>query len=195
MKCVDGPPCKRCISGNHECVFEVSNRGKRVKQDTLSQSLKKMEKTLETVIQSMPTLAGKLARSRSPTPPPQVHSLPDNSLNPLGLLAEASLSNSLNLPSSTGVASKNYFKPGPMTILPLRRLYIEKQIHPEMLSFVSTDQVVDLFKMSVSLFLSFFSNYSLATFNTCTQVFFSSFSSSTLNSNKATRNHPRSLFP
>jgi hypothetical protein len=37
--------------------------------------------------------------------------------------------------------------PGPMTILPLRRLYIERQIQPEMLSFVSTDQVLALFNM------------------------------------------------
>jgi hypothetical protein len=42
-----------------------------------------------------------------------------------------------------------------MTILPLRRLFIERQIQPEMLSFVSTDEVVALFniyyeKMAVS---------------------------------------------
>ena len=32
MKCVgaeNGPPCKRCQTGNHECIFEESNRGKR----------------------------------------------------------------------------------------------------------------------------------------------------------------------
>lgn len=32
MKCVgaeQGLPCKRCLSGNHECIFEESNRGKR----------------------------------------------------------------------------------------------------------------------------------------------------------------------
>lgn len=34
-----------------------------------------------------------------------------------------------------------------MTILPLRRLYIERQIQPEMLSFVTTDEVVLLFNM------------------------------------------------
>ena len=34
-----------------------------------------------------------------------------------------------------------------MTILPLRRLYIERQIQPEMLSFVSTEEVVILFDM------------------------------------------------
>jgi len=34
-----------------------------------------------------------------------------------------------------------------MTILPLRRLYIERQIQPEMLSFTSTQEVVDLFNM------------------------------------------------
>ncbi len=36
-----------------------------------------------------------------------------------------------------------------MTILPLRRLYIERQVQPEMLSFVSTSEVVRLFDMSV----------------------------------------------
>jgi hypothetical protein len=51
-----------------------------------------------------------------------------------------------------GVASDNYFKPGPINILPLRRLYIERQVQPEMLSFVSTDEVVALFKMCVVLY-------------------------------------------
>ena len=37
-----------------------------------------------------------------------------------------------------------------MTILPLRRLFIERQIQPEMLSFVSTEEVVALFNMCVS---------------------------------------------
>jgi len=136
-----------------------------------------------------------LAHSSSPSPSPstsafphpsspKLHSLPDNALNPLGLLAEASLANRRahatqpNPPSiataqnglSLGVASDNYFKPGPMTILPLRRLYIERQVQPEMLSFVSTDEVVALFDMSVlsslssplfsSLFFFFFSFFS-----------------------------------
>ncbi|KAG6336922.1 hypothetical protein ID866_2160 [Astraeus odoratus] len=98
----------------------------------------------------------------APTASPKLHSLPDNSLNPLGLLAEASLANrkAHGVSSSftarpaepdpnhrLGVASDNYFRPGPMTILPLRRLYIERQIQPEMLSFVSTDEVVALFKI------------------------------------------------
>jgi hypothetical protein len=94
---------------------------------------------------------------------PKLHSLPDNSLNPLGLLAEASLANRRAQATNQsgiaarstdpcenpklGVASDNYFKPGPMTILPLRRLYIERQIQPEMLSFVGTDEVVILFNM------------------------------------------------
>jgi len=120
-----------------------------------------------------------LAHSSSPSPSPstsafphpsspKLHSLPDNALNPLGLLAEASLANRRahatqpNPPSiataqnglSLGVASDNYFKPGPMTILPLRRLYIERQVQPEMLSFVSTDEVVALFDMSVLSSLS-----------------------------------------
>lgn len=93
---------------------------------------------------------------------PKLHALPDNSLNPLGLLAEASLANrkAQGVSSSftarptdpdpdrrLGVASDNYFRPGPMTILPLRRLYIERQIQPEMLSFVSTEEVLALFKI------------------------------------------------
>ncbi|TFK30236.1 hypothetical protein FA15DRAFT_581395 [Coprinopsis marcescibilis] len=196
MKCVgaeQGPPCKRCVSGNHECIFEESNRGKRSSKqhELLSRSLRKMEKTLDTVLRSIgnPSLTSGLV-SRTPSPPPQaggsaqplidpsptpppaptfpthapsspkLHSLPDNSLNPLGLLAEASLANRRsqnNLNNTTndedkskprlGVASDNYFKPGPMTILPLRRLYIERQIQPEMLSFVSTEEVVALFNI------------------------------------------------
>ncbi|KAF9442203.1 hypothetical protein P691DRAFT_779516 [Macrolepiota fuliginosa MF-IS2] len=199
MKCVgaeQGPPCKRCISGNHECIFEESNRGKRSskKHELLTRSLRKMEKTLDTVLRSIgnPSIAsGMISRSPSPSaqntstqalldgspspprattpfshqPPasPKLHSLPDNSLNPLGLLAEASLANrraqvsnnstiapkiaSAQDGQTLGVASDNYFKPGPMTILPLRRLYIERQIQPEMLSFVSTDEVVELFNL------------------------------------------------
>ena len=248
MKCVgaeQGPPCKRCLAGNHECIFEESNRGKRSskyaffplfsvpffhtfssrKHEILTRSLRKMERTLDTVLRSIgnPSIAsGMISRSPSPsaqtvgtqallanspspapndTPgatqstsyhqqqqqpkfaqpgSPKLHSLPDNALNPLGLLAEASLANrraqatnpiAIGTRQSTddnpkiGVASDNYFKPGaymrlfflrkkltklflgPMTILPLRRLYIERQVQPEMLSFVSTDEVVALFNM------------------------------------------------
>lgn len=46
-----------------------------------------------------------------------------------------------------GVANDVYFKPGPMTILPLRRLFIERQVQPEMLTFVTTETVIELFKM------------------------------------------------
>ncbi|KAF6763809.1 fungal-specific transcription factor domain-containing protein [Ephemerocybe angulata] len=173
MKCVGaehGPPCKRCITGNHECIFEESNRGKRSskKHEQLSRSLRKMERTLDTVLKSIgnPSIAsGMISRTASYSShhhhghvpgSPKLHSLPDNALNPLGLLAEASLANRRSQASKPqrntstgdpklGVASDNYFKPGPMTILPLRRLYIERQIQPEMLSFVSTDEVVALF--------------------------------------------------
>ncbi|KAJ8092554.1 hypothetical protein PM082_006879 [Marasmius tenuissimus] len=207
MKCIgaeDGPPCKRCQTGGHECIFEESNRGKRSskKHEILTRSLRKMERTLDTVLRSIgnPSIAsGMISRSptppnaqsantnallgRTPTPPPshshssnipvfnktdhggaspKLHSLPDNALNPLGLLAEASLANrraqlganshgftarTQEAASNLGVASSNYFKPGPMTILPLRRLYIERQVQPEMLSFVSTNEVVDLFNI------------------------------------------------
>ncbi len=183
MKCVgaeQGPPCKRCLSGNHACIFEESNRGKRStrcvavysiyptqshtldsdrKHELLTRSLRKMEKTLDTVLRSIgnPGIAsGMVSRSPSPSaqnadaqamlgpspsPPPvaypqqvptaspKLHSLPDNSLNPLGLLAEASLANRRSRmtysdsgllarptdPSEkvkVGVASANYFKPG-----------------------------------------------------------------------------------
>ena len=159
MKCVgaeNGTPCKRCLSGNHQCLFEESNRGKRAqsqrKHELLSRSIKNLENTLDSVIRSMNIPPYSPPPSPSIHPSPKLHSLPDNSLNPLGLLAEASLANSNNLSSSNhvssvGVAARNYFKPGPMTILPLRRLYIERQIQPEMLNFVSKEQVVDLFNM------------------------------------------------
>ncbi|KAF9469416.1 fungal-specific transcription factor domain-containing protein [Collybia nuda] len=201
MKCVgaeQGGPCKRCTAGNHECIFEESNRGKRSskKHELLTRSLRKMERTLDTVLRSIgnPGIAsGMVSRSpspsaqtattqaliaASPSPPPtqssssyqnlqsgspKLHSLPDNALNPLGLLAEASLANrraqgthaspltARNTESGDrpkmGVASDNYFKPGPMTILPLRRLYIERQVQPEMLSFVGTEDVVALFNI------------------------------------------------
>ncbi|GJE87047.1 Zn(II)2Cys6 transcription factor [Phanerochaete sordida] len=204
MKCVgaeQGPPCKRCQTGNHECIFEESNRGKRStkKHEILTRSLRKMERTLDTVLRSLgnPSIAsGMISRSPSPSnqpqgshpllatpsPPdspvlpnsmhpslpshapgsPKLHSLPDNTLNPLGLLAEASLANRRAQAASRaeshatantddqpklGVASDVYFKPGPMTILPLRRLFIERQIQPEMLSFVSTEEVVELFRI------------------------------------------------
>ncbi|EJD53110.1 hypothetical protein AURDEDRAFT_110871 [Auricularia subglabra TFB-10046 SS5] len=196
MKCVgaeQGPPCKRCITGNYECIFEESNRGKRSskKSEQFQRTLKKMERTIATVLQSitnpgilsMPS--GMVSRSPSPAghthpllaspsednsvlPPPAVHnspklhSLPDNALNPLGLLAEASLANRrakmANKANGTaiaaadtvprvGVANDTYFKPGPMTILPLRRLFIERQVQPEMLTFVTTEEVVELFKI------------------------------------------------
>ena len=60
-----------------------------------------------------------------PPTSPKMHSLPDNALNPLGLLAEASLANrkqqaaskSGDTPSErVGVASDVYFKPGEPTV-------------------------------------------------------------------------------
>jgi hypothetical protein len=218
MKCVgadNGLPCKRCITGKHQCIFEESNRGKRSskKHEVLTKSLKKMELTLETVMRSLnnPNIASIVAagglplslsqegRCSSPKPmdtdnrpsaptnspqpltpslqnvltqktetlnshsvviqsPPSPHrdsitlsvqaptptthiplsprlnSLPDNSLNPLGLLAEASLATNrrdrddelleeaMNGPAphvpksdpkgKVGVASDTYFRPG-----------------------------------------------------------------------------------
>ena len=137
------------------------------KHEILTRSLRKMERTLDTVLRSIgnPSIAsGMISRSpspsaqtvgtqallaESPSPPPaptfpnhpsshkhnqippgspKLHSLPDNSLNPLGLLAEASLANRRAQINNTnkgvarqpgadenpklGVASDNYFKPG-----------------------------------------------------------------------------------
>lgn len=78
-----------------------------------------------------PTAAAAFSSSSRPqgiAPPssPKLHSLPDNSLNPLGLLAEASLANRrahtassgrktsgmARPPAPMGVASDAYFKPG-----------------------------------------------------------------------------------
>ncbi|CDS01907.1 hypothetical protein [Sporisorium scitamineum] len=333
MRCVGaekGPPCNRCRNGNHECIFEESNRGKKggknQKAEAMQQSLRKMEQTLATVLRSIrdPGLAaqhgGMVTRSPSPTLPrdpersskadprlthshpysaadyaprspwnrvadpyachathaaasparlsndsaspistinpnavaqrsasstdgsfplpanahgtrfleplphhhrqqarpgasgsepprssrhsrgsPRLHSLPDNTLNPLGLLAEASLHNNhrarklarngtsnsekdsqrsgstgAQSPDKTikseggnedspageggasdaakrkiplGVASQNYFRPGPMTILPLRRIIIEREMPPELLTLgiVTSEEVLDLF--------------------------------------------------
>jgi hypothetical protein len=170
---------------------------------------------------------------------PRLHSLPDNTLNPLGLLAEASLHNSMRTrkssrnrgtfdgrstagsvsshgenesplvsakmlsqgedastsstagkgatvqdagdehlpgterandgtnPSITtdagtpgsgihgeeryhlGVASEAYFKPGPMTILPLRRIVIERELAPELLTqgIITSQEVLELFQV------------------------------------------------
>jgi len=108
---------------------------------------------------NLPITGAPYPASRSP----KLHSLPDNALNPLGLLAEASLANRKVYASdmsgpgdasgsnsnalSVGVANDTYFKPGPMTILPLRRLFIERQLQPEMLTFVSTEEVKELFNI------------------------------------------------
>jgi hypothetical protein len=105
------------------------------------------------MISRSPSPVGQTAQTQallqSPSPPPQqncpaqsvtlsssspkLHSLPDNSLNPLGLLAEASLANRRAHGITTsftarqtdgdsdhrlGVASDNYFRPGFMTSSP-----------------------------------------------------------------------------
>jgi hypothetical protein len=79
------------------------------------------------------------SRTQGVAPPnsPKLHALPDNSLNPLGLLAEASLANRranaassgrktsgmARPPAPMGVASDAYFKPGsespPLLLSPL----------------------------------------------------------------------------
>lgn len=58
MRCVGAeiePPCKRCKAGNHDCVFEESQRGRRsTKKSTDSaaskKAIKKMAATFETVL-------------------------------------------------------------------------------------------------------------------------------------------------
>lgn len=128
------------------------------KHELLTRSLRKMERTLDTVLKSIstqpntnppsneglvdqPIPKGKVAATQAliASPPsvpvsspsyninrsPKLHSLPDNALNPLGLLAEASLANRkvMNGDSandrgysrsthSVGVANDGYFKPG-----------------------------------------------------------------------------------
>lgn len=111
---------------------------------------------------------------------PRLHSLPDNTLNPLGLLAEASLQNARKraLPSplsnsnprlsddgsdeddgeggrrkktKLGVANTGYFQPGPMNILPLRRIVIEQRMPPALLveKILTIEEVVELFALYV----------------------------------------------
>ena len=156
------------------CSFFVDDSSIRTlspstrKHELLTRSLRKMERTLDTVLKSignpgMASASGMVSRSPSPcnvqnatqallsqvdqppsptaapafpsssrpqgVPPPnspKLHSLPDNSLNPLGLLAEASLANRrahaatlgrktsamARPPAAMGVASDAYFKPG-----------------------------------------------------------------------------------
>ncbi|GAA5907259.1 hypothetical protein JCM6882_008404 [Rhodosporidiobolus microsporus] len=58
MRCVgaeEGPPCKRCKNGGHECIFEESQRGRRSnrKTDAMAKSLKSMEAKLESVLASI----------------------------------------------------------------------------------------------------------------------------------------------
>lgn len=172
---------------------------------------------------------GEGSRSHRPTSP-RLHSLPPDSLNPLGLLAEASLGNQMgsvrrskstnvvagagaaggaasaeadgddeggsstreasatsssqragktagftdqstankdgtttgrnsttsNRPRSItgngpalGVASKTYFRPGPMSMLPLRKVIIDRELPPELLTsgVVSDTEVLDLFSI------------------------------------------------
>ncbi|CED83779.1 Zn(2)-C6 fungal-type DNA-binding domain [Phaffia rhodozyma] len=48
-------------------------------------------------------------------------------------------------PTPIGVAASGYFKPGPMTMLPLRKIIIERSIRPEILDFLTTEEVVELF--------------------------------------------------
>lgn len=48
-----------------------------------------------------------------------------------------------------GVASETYFKPGPMTILPLRRIVIERELAPELLTqgIITSQEVLELFQI------------------------------------------------
>lgn len=91
---------------------------------------------------------------------PQHHQNDEDPKDGITRAASTSSSSRNATERKVGVANETYFRPGPMNILPLRRLFIERQVQPEMLSFVNTEEVLDLFNMCVSsLFalLSFFS--------------------------------------
>ncbi|EJU00480.1 hypothetical protein DACRYDRAFT_68629 [Dacryopinax primogenitus] len=201
MKCEgaeNGPPCKRCIQGSHDCVFEESMRGKRnhKKQEALTGKLQSLEQQINSLQASIPSSTAQNAKpepsphSISLTPSSLVHStpvqpsqspltpahplqerkpsqpssapssplpsLPDNTLNPLGLLAEASIQKYRSAQHELaahaqgigkGIAGESYFKPGPMTLLPIRRLVIERQVQPEILEFVDMQEVFALFEI------------------------------------------------
>jgi hypothetical protein len=143
-------PCHRCSM----LTFATSQQVK--KHEQLARSLKKMERQLDHVLRSIggpsggpseplpsrhsspsnePSSATFISSSPSPSIPiqasrasPKLHSLPDNALNPLGLLAEASLSNRKFIRSESdprkpgaapgerlGIANDGYFKPGTHT--------------------------------------------------------------------------------
>ena len=56
MKCVgaeQGPPCKRCIAGNHECIFEESNRGKRTSKYVVYSSMNQPYERSAPVLENM----------------------------------------------------------------------------------------------------------------------------------------------
>ncbi|KAG8905358.1 hypothetical protein FRB99_000186 [Tulasnella sp. 403] len=127
----------------------------------------------ETSLSNRPPPSSGSVHTRQLPQSPKLDSLPDSTLNPLGLLADTSLAHrrekesigaateddhlrsllpvdadpTSQPPENIGLANDRYFKPGPMTILPLRRLYIERQIQPEMLTFVTKEEVIDLFKI------------------------------------------------
>lgn len=81
------------------------------------------------------------------------HHSPRVKLMPIQIVGSASLVTIISDQVSSSVSVRLYHtthsSSGPISILPLRRLYIERQIQPEMLSFVSTEEVVALFNMSV----------------------------------------------
>ncbi|EGG00764.1 uncharacterized protein MELLADRAFT_117977 [Melampsora larici-populina 98AG31] len=62
MRCVDaenGPPCKRCRLGNHQCIFEESQRGKKgtKRTDLLAKNLQTVEQKLDAVMSKIQTQA------------------------------------------------------------------------------------------------------------------------------------------
>ncbi|KAI5476944.1 hypothetical protein MNV49_007045 [Pseudohyphozyma bogoriensis] len=183
-KCVGGDPCERCRATGAECIFLKSNRGrrpgKRIKMDP--KPMVPPDSSLHAAFQSLSqadmVASGGGANMTMPPPLPRredakLHSLPDNSLNPLGLLAEASLSRKPpnfdtdfigtpsgeaggqdpsdpeNVASARGIADDKYFKPGPMNILPIRRQVFVEQVPSELLSanIISTEEVKDLFEL------------------------------------------------
>jgi hypothetical protein len=61
------------------------------------------------------------------------------------------ISNLVSPPTLNPQVVLNGSHQGPINILPLRRLYIENRVQPEMLNFTSTEDVLACFNMCVSI--------------------------------------------
>ncbi|CAD6976042.1 unnamed protein product [Tilletia controversa] len=72
-----------------------------------------------------------------------VHGDEDTTNLPRFVRPEGDLSHAL------GVASSSYFKPGPLSNLPLRRVIIEREVPPQLLTqgIISSEEILDLFQI------------------------------------------------